>query len=256
MLHPVPPVPELRTKVAKRIDAWRRGPGKHPIIVFVIALLGSAFAQSIGWMYMNNVFCMSGFDSSCTGRLDWGVWFLATLFLYVNAWAIASWIADVSERRRLRKLTPVFEQRVAALDPARLQRRHAISVELRERALDREREDARAHFQATLLGWFRNLFIVGSVVPLITVLDIIRRASTLVVFVVIVLAQAWILYKVTKHVRRMRRIAAELRDQWERDLQTLEQDVAIGAPVGAERVTFRPWAGRVRPVSTTARTGP
>lgn len=256
MLHPVPPVPELRTKVAKRIDAWRRGPGKHPIVVFVIALLGSAFAQSIGWMYMNNVFCMSGYDSSCTGRLNWGVWFLATLFLYVNAWSIASWITDVSERRRLRKLTPVFDQRVAALDPTRLQRRQEIAFELRERALDRERENPRAHFQAKLLGWFRNLFIVGSIIPLVTVLDIIRNASTLVVFVVIVLAQAWVLYKVTKHVRRMRRIANELHGQWARDLATLEQDVAIGAPIGAERVTFRPWAGRARSVSTTAGPGP
>src|SRR5688572_24155224 len=203
MIHPVPPVPELRTKVAKRIDRWRLGPGKHPFVVFVVALILSAFAQTIAWMYFLNVFCMSGDDAGCTTKLDWSVWFVATVLLYVNAWSVASWIADVSERRRLRRLEPLFQGRIGALEPEQLLRRENVAVELRERALDREGEQPRAHFQARLLGWFRNLFVVGSVVPLITVIDVIREASTAIVVSFIVAAQLWVLYKITRHVRRM-----------------------------------------------------
>jgi hypothetical protein len=244
ILHPVPPVPELRTRVAKRIDRWRRGPGKYPIVVFVVAIVLSVFANTIGWMYFSNVFCMSGYDRECAWKLDGSVWVLSSILLYVNAWSVASWIADHTERRRLRKLVPIVDQRLHALPSDPLRRRQAIADELRRRGLDRGAEQPRAHFQAKILGWFRNLFVVGSAIPLLTVADLFRDAPSSIAILAIVFLQVIVLYKISKHVRRMRRIARELTTQWEAELSLLERDVAMDAPLGAERVTFRPWAGR------------
>lgn len=239
LLHPVPPVPELRTRAAKRVEWWRKGPGRHAVAVFVAAAGLSVFVHTIVWLYSFNVFCMSGFDQVCTTRLDWTTWTVATILLYVNVWSLATLIVEKAQRRRVRRLAKEIDGRLAAIPERDEPTRVAALDELRRRATDREAEEPRARFHAQIYAWCRNLVIPASVVPYLTLNLQERLATTLPAVAVIATAQAWTVWRLTKHARRMRGAADELAEQWNADVSAVEAR-ARGEPHAA--IKFRPWA--------------
>lgn len=66
-----------------------------------------------------------------------------------------------------------------------------------------------------------------------------RLATTLPAVAVIATAQAWTVWRLTKHARRMRGAADELAEQWNADVSAVEAR-ARGEPHAA--IKFRPWA--------------